>query len=371
MITIYDTTLRDGEQMPGVFFTKPQKLDIARKLDEVGIDEIEAGFPAISNREADIVKSIVNEGLDANILGLSRLNKKDIDIAASSDVDKIILFVGTSDYHLKYKLHTTLNDLKEKMKDCIDYAKQYGDVTFGFEDSTRTDISILRDLSKIVTECGAKRIGIADTVGCATPIMIKKYVTSLKEITNIPISLHLHNDLGLVTANAFAGLEAGSNVYATTVNGIGERAGNLPLEQFAMILKLFYKTHIDTTKLYELSQLVSLYSKVPIYMNQPLVGKNAFAHESGIHVAAIQENPITYEFIPPEMVGNKRRFILGKHSGKKSIEMKLKEYGLKTSIDNICKILDRVKRLGEIQGEVSDIEFLNITKEIINEGMEI
>jgi len=366
-IVIYDTTLRDGEQTPGVSFTKEQKLDIARKLDDARINQIEAGFPCISKEEQNIVKSIANEGLIAEILCLSRLNKNDIDISATTNVDKIILFVGTSDIHLKYKLHTTIEEVKERMMDCIDYAKQYGPVIMGFEDSTRTDIPTLINLSKAAEECGAVRIGIADTVGCATPIKIKEYVRSLKNEVKIPLSLHLHNDLGLVTANAFAGLEEGCKIYATTVNGIGERAGNLPLEQLALITKLFYDTTIDTTKLYELSQTVSRYSNVPININQPIVGDNAFAHEAGIHVSAINENPNTYEYISPEMVGHKRKIVLGKHSGRKSIEIKLKELGLEINKDTIPLILNKVKDIGQKEGIVTNERF----KEIAYESMEI
>jgi len=330
-IVIYDSTLRDGEQMPGISFSPEQKLSIAGKLDEIGVPEIEAGFPAVSKTELESVKTIANEGLNAKILALSRLKKEDIDAAIRSDADLVLLFIASSPLHLRYKLHCSEKEIKDKIVESIEYAKDHGIVpSFSAEDSTRTPLSFLEELVALADESGAKRIGLTDTVGCATPQTIKYLFSHMKKIVSTPLSAHLHNDFGLGLINAITALSSGATYVCTTVNGWGERAGNVPLEQLVISLKVLYKKDlgIDTTKLLELSEMVSRFTGLPTPKTHPLVGSNIFTHESGIHVAAILEDPRTYESISPELVGNKRNLVLGKRTGKHMIRQILDDHGI-------------------------------------------
>ena len=349
-IIIYDSTLRDGEQMPGVSYTPEQKLTIARILDDIGVPEIEAGFPAISPAEEATVKKIAHEQLDAKILVLSRLKQEDIDAARRSDADIVLLFIATSPLHLRYKLHLTENQIITKIIESIDYAQNHGITpSFSTEDSTRTPIHFLEHIIPLAVNAGAKRIGFTDTVGCATPQTIHYLFTTMRNSVATPFSAHLHNDFGLALPNALAALHAGANHICTTINGWGERAGNVPLEQLVMTLQILYKKNlgIDTTRLKELSELVSMYTKTPIPKNHPLIGDNAFTHESGIHVAALLEHPRTYEPIAPELVGNTRHLVIGKHTGRHMIQKLLYEQGITVSEDTLAVLTQEVKKYGE------------------------
>jgi isopropylmalate/homocitrate/citramalate synthase len=346
-IIIYDSTLRDGEQMPGIFFSQEQKLEIAKKLDEIGIPEIEAGFPAVSKSERKSVKTIANAGLDAKILALSRLKKEDIDAVISSDVDVILLFIASSPLHLKYKLHCSEQEIKEKIVTSIEYAKDHGlTPSFSTEDSTRTPLKFLEELVLLAYKTGAKRIGFTDTVGCAIPQTIHYLFSHMRTLVPTPFSVHVHNDFGLGLINAISALGSGASHVCATINGWGERAGNVPLEQLIMALKILYKKElgIDTKKLWELSEMVSNFAGLPIPKNHPFVGANAFTHESGIHVAAILEHPRTYESISPKLIGNKRNFVFGKHTGKKIIRHLLEFNGIEADEELIREIVARVKQ---------------------------
>ncbi|MFW6120444.1 MAG: homocitrate synthase/isopropylmalate synthase family protein [Petrotogales bacterium] len=367
-IVIYDSTLRDGEQMPGISFSPEQKLALARKLDEIGILEIEAGFPAISKTEAEAVKTIVHDGLNAKILVLSRLKKEDIDAAIRSDADVVLLFIASSPLHLKYKLHCSIQEIKDKVVESIEYVKDHGIMpSFSTEDSTRTPLKVLEELAILADEVGAKRIGFTDTVGCATPHTIKYLFSHMRKLVSIPLSAHIHNDFGLGLINAITALEAGANHVCTTINGWGERAGNVPLEQLVMCLKILYKKElgIDTTKLWELSQMVSNFTGLPIPLIHPFVGSNAFTHESGIHVAAILENPRTYESISPELVGNKRKLVLGKHTGKHMVKQMLDDHGVEADEGMLLDIVSQIKQLGERNGHISDREITQIINRVV------
>ena len=240
-ITIYDTTLRDGEQTPGVCFSKEDKLEIARKLDQFRIHQIEAGFPIVSNREADTVKTIANEGLDADIICLARTKVEDIDKALDCDVDGIITFMGTSDIHLEHKMHIKRQEALNICMKSIEYAKDHGlFVAFSAEDATRTDLDFLKRIYSKAESYGADRVHIADTVGAITPQGMTFLIKELKKVTDIDIAMHCHNDFGLATINSIAGLLAGGSAVSTTVNGIGERAGNASLEELVMSLKILY-----------------------------------------------------------------------------------------------------------------------------------
>ena len=355
-IIIYDSTLRDGEQMPGLSFTAEQKLAIARKLDEIGIPEIEAGFPAISHTECHTIKRIAHEGLSAKILVLSRLKTEDIDAAITSDADLILLFIASSPLHLKHKLHCTEEQIKEKVIDSIQYAKDHGITpSFSTEDSTRTPLPFLKELVTIAYKAGAKRIGFTDTLGCATPQTIHYLYSQMKNLVSLPLSCHLHNDFGLGLINAIAALGAGATHVCATINGIGERAGNVPLEQLIMALQILYQKDlgIDTTQLKDISELVATYAHHPLPKTQPLVGDHAFTHESGIHVAAMLEHPRTYESITPEIVGNTRDLVIGKHSGRTLIRQILREQQIHANEQIVSEIIEHVKQLAETNGALS------------------
>ncbi len=368
-IIVYDSTLRDGEQMPGVHFTREQKIAIARKLDEVGVHQIEAGFPAVSDGERESVKTIAGLGLDADILCLSRTLQSDIDAAIACDVDMVLLFVATSELHLRHKLKMTREQVLEKAAQSVEYAAAHGlKASLSTEDSTRSDLGFMLDVYRASEKAGASRLGITDTLGCAGPDAISTIVTKIRSQTGLPLSAHLHNDFGLGVANSIAAASAGAEAIATTVGGIGERAGNVPLEQFVMALKHIHKKDIGvrTEGLTELAKLVFESARLPMPQNQPWIGSNAFSHESGIHVAAVLNCPMTYECVDPEEVGNRRRLVLGKHSGTAIVKSRLDERGVTATKEQVCDMVRAIKRAGEEHGRVSDEEFWVIVDQVMS-----
>ncbi|WP_456472882.1 homocitrate synthase family protein [Methanocaldococcus sp.] len=369
-IYIYDTTLRDGEQTPGVCFTKEQKLNIARKLDELGINQIEAGFPIVSEREAEIVKAIANEGLNADILALCRTLKKDIDKAIDCDVDGIITFIATSPLHLKYKFNgKSLDDILKLGVEAVEYAKDHGlFVAFSAEDATRTPIEDLIKVHRAAEESGADRVHIADTAGCATPQSMEFICKKLKEnLKKAHIGVHCHNDFGFAVINSIYGLIGGAKAVSTTVNGIGERAGNAALEELVMALTVLYDVDLglNLEVLPELCKMVEEYSGIKLPKNKPIVGELVFSHESGIHVDAVIENPLTYEPFLPEKIGIKRNIVLGKHSGCRAVAYKLKLMGIEYDKDMLCEIVKKVKEKREEGIFISDEVFKEIVDEVL------
>ena len=366
-ITIYDTTLRDGEQTPGVCLRTPEKVRIARKLDELKIHQIEAGFPVVSNEEKRSIKAIINEDLNADILVLSRTKKEDIDTAIDCGVDGIITFMGTSDLHLKHKIKMTQEEILNVCMSSIEHAKDHGlFVAFSAEDATRTDLEFLKKLYKKAEAYGADRVHIADTVGAISPQGISYLVKELKSELKTDIALHCHNDFGMALSNSISGLLAGANAISTTVNGIGERAGNTSLEELVMALKLIYGINLDFNikVFYELSKLVEELTNMKIPENKPIVGRNVFRHESGIHVDAVLEEPLTYEPFLPELIGHQRRIVLGKHSGCRAVKAKLTECGIEVSRDELCKIVERVKIQREKGKYINDKLFNEIVRSV-------
>jgi methanogen homocitrate synthase len=370
-IVIYDSTLRDGEQMPGVHFTLAQKVAIARKLDEIGVHQIEAGYPAVSDQEKKSVKAIAELGLSAEIICLARTVQADIDAAADSDVDMVLLFVATSELHMRYKLKMSRDEVLRRAISSLEYAHARGlKASLSTEDSTRSDIEFLLDIYREGEKAGAVRLGITDTLGCASPEAISYLVRKVREKTKVPLSVHLHNDFGLAVVNSIAALNSGAEAISTTVGGIGERAGNVSLEQFVMALKHLYKRDVGirTEGLTDLTKLVFEAANLPLPPNQPWVGSNAFSHESGIHVAAVLNCPMTYECIDPEQVGNRRHLILGKHSGTALVKSRLEEKAVKASQDQICDIVRAIKKAGEDHGRVSDDEFWGIVEAVLGKN---
>jgi methanogen homocitrate synthase len=367
-VVIYDSTLRDGEQMPGVAFNPAVKLEIARALDEVRVPQIEAGFPAVSPSEAVAVKQIVGEGLDADILCLSRLKRDDVDAAADAGVDMVLLFVPASAIQLRVKLKKSVEEILPEVTRVTEYAVSRGlKVGFSTEDSTRSDLMDLVRIYKAAIDAGAERVGLTDTVGCTTPNGLAQLVQKVRRALNdFPLSVHLHNDFGLANANAVAGVLAGAKFVTTTVNGIGERAGNVPLQPFVMSCELLYgiNTGVDTEGLKALSELVADRSGVAVHPNFPVVGSNVFSHESGIHVKAVMEDPATYEPYPPELVGQKRTLALGKHTGEAHVKAVLQGQNVKLPEAEVDKVTLKLKELGERKGQVTFEEFWQLVAEV-------
>jgi len=322
----------------------------------------------VSENEVRTIKAIADLGLKADILGLSRVTKGDIDAAVDAGVDMVLLFVGTSEIHLKYKMKKSREEVLAMTADALDYCRSRGvPASVSAEDTTRTDLEFLMRFYRESEANGAVRVGVTDTLGCATPEAIADLVTRARGEVRVPVALHLHNDFGLALANAIAGVKAGAAAVTTTVNGIGERAGNVPLEQFAVALKYLYSLDIgiDCTKMKELSDHICRASGLHKPRNQPLVGTNVFAHESGIHVAAILNCPMTYESIPPEAVGNERLIIMGKKTGVNYVKRRLEEMRVEADDEQAAEICRRIKELGEKKGRVSNAEFIDIVAQVV------
>ena len=372
-VRVFDTTLRDGEQTPGVSLSPDQKLAIAKRLDALGVDAIEAGFPVISAGESDAVKMIAGAGLGAEICGLARASKKDIDAAIDCGLGYVHTFIATSDIHLQDKLHMTRDECVSRAVEAVEYAKSHGlQVEFSAEDATRTDRGFLRDVFGRVAGAGADRIDIPDTVGYSTPAYMAQITRDAADATGLPVSVHCHNDFGLAVANAISGVQAGAACAHVTVNGIGERAGNASLEELVMGLQCLpfgekYETGINTPLLYETSRFVSNLVGISVQANKAIVGDNAFGHESGIHTHGVLSNPLTYEPINPELVGRKRWLQVGKHAGLHGMNAMLQEYGIRPAPEQSARILDRVKLLGDGGRAVTDVELLSISSEIMGD----
>lgn len=367
-VRIFDTTLREGEQTPGVVFRIDEKLEIAKQLDKLGVDTIEAGFPASSDEEFKAVKSIANLGLKAEICALARTLKSDVDQALKADVDTIHTFIGTSEWHIKYKLKTSPEQVIKMAVEAVEYVKDHGVICeFSCEDATRTDLNFLIKMYKAVVEAGADRINVPDTVGVMSPEAMKYLIETLKENIRVPISVHCHNDLGMANANALAAIVAGASQVHVTVNGLGERAGHASLEVVVVALEALYgvKTKIKKEYLTETCRLVEKYSLVYNPPNYPIVGKNAFAHRSGIHVHGVIEEPITYEPFPPEYVGQTRRIVFGKHSGKHGIKVLLEQYGIQVAEEQLAKIAEKVRELGEKKKAVMEEDVVAIAEAVV------
>jgi methanogen homocitrate synthase len=350
-VEICDVTLRDGEQTPGVSFTKEEKMEIARALDEIGVEVIEAGFPVVSSGEKEAIKAIARMGLNAKVCCLARAIKEDIDAVLDCEADIVGIFMGTSELHLKYKHKKTQEEAIECMVTALEHAKRHGlSVRFAAEDSTRTDIEFLKRFYRAGEDAGADYVSIADTVGAMSPTTMKYLVSEIRKTVGIPICVHCHDDLGLAVANTLAAAEAGARQLHTTVNGIGERAGNAALEEVLMGLLIHYGIdRYDTARLKGISDMVAKYSGIAVARNKAVVGANAFAHESGIHIAALLENDRTYELYSPELVGSSREFILGKHSGSKALCYMARQMGYTLSSAETGLILEEIKRLSDMK----------------------
>lgn len=371
-IEIFDTTLRDGEQTPGISFTTEQKRTIARQLDKLGVDIIEAGTPITSKEEKEVVQLICDEGLSAKICGLARILTQDIDACVDCGVDMIHIFVPSSAIQREHTTKMSEAQVKEQAYKMTRYVKERGFMCmFSAMDATRTRLEFLIDLYKTAEEGGADILNVPDTVGISEPFAMYELVGEIYRAVKVPISIHCHNDFGLAVANSLAAVKAGASEVQVSVNGIGERAGNADLVETVMCLNSIYglKTNIKTERLFEMAKLIERITGIPIPVTKPVVGENAFSHESGIHTHGVIVRSDTFEpgIMTPEMVGHRRRIVLGKHTGKHTIEKKLSEIGMSPSKEELEEILERIKELGASGKRVTDDDLFSIAEVVMGE----
>ncbi len=374
-VKIFDTTLRDGEQSPGASMNQEEKLRLAHKLAHLGVDIIEVGFPAASPGDFQAVQSIARAVQGPVICGLARTTSEDIDTCwqAIKDAERprIHVFVATSDIHLKYKLRLSREEVLEQIRQGVSHARSLcEDVQWSAEDASRTDPDFLCQAVKLALECGATTINIPDTVGYALPFEFAERITYLRrqvpEIEEATISVHCHNDLGLAVANTLAGIRAGARQAEVCVNGIGERAGNAALEELVMAIAtrhqdLGLETGINKQEIYPTSRLVTMITGLPVQPNKAIVGMNAFAHESGIHVDGVLKQPLTYEILTPSEVGvSQSSLVLGKHSGRAGLKKRLEEMGYRLGEQDFERLFKAFKVLADKKKEVfnEDLEAL-------------
>jgi 2-isopropylmalate synthase len=367
-VQLLDSTLREGEQTPGVDFTLEQKLEIARRLDAFGIDFIEAGHPAVSDEVMRATKAVVGLGLDAEIVAHSRALKSDIDLVLKTDADWIGIFFSVADKRLEAQFRKDIDQAIGVIQDCVSYAKAHGlKVRYTPEDTVRSDIGKVIRISQAASEAGADRIGIADTTGHMTPSAMHPFVAALREAVpaRTALGVHCHNDLGMAVANSLAAIEAGATVIDVTVNGLGERTGIAPLAEMAVALRLRAGVEAD----WKLSQLpaISAYveeaSRIPVWKQAPIVGANAFTHNAGLHVAAVLLDPSHYESIPADLVGRRRRLVVDKMAGRPTVKYRLECLGLDASDAFVDAVLAYVKRRGI--NDASDDELRRIHEDLI------
>jgi len=364
----FDTTLRDGEQTPGIAFSPEEKLKIAKKLDELGVDVIEAGSATVSEGERRAISSIVEENLKADIFSFCRGLKSDIDEALSCDVDGIHLVIPVSDLHIERKLNSTREEMKNTARELTRYALDHGlKVEISGEDSTRAEEDFIVEVFNTSLEEGAERACVCDTTGIATPEKMHDLISRLRDNISAPLALHCHDDFGLATANTLTAINAGAVEAHLTVNGIGERGGNAALEEVVVALSELYgfETSINFDKIYKVSKLVEDFSSSSIPPSKAIVGENSFAHEAGIHVDGILKDPSTYEPIDPHKIGRERKFVVGKHSGKHAVEYKLKEEGLEVNEEEIDAILKRIKEEGDEGISIDEELWISIIEEVL------
>ncbi|MEO1773559.1 MAG: 2-isopropylmalate synthase [Pseudomonadota bacterium] len=377
-VKIFDTTLRDGEQSPGASMTLDEKLQIAAILDEMGVDIIEAGFPIASEGDFEAVSEIAKVTKSATIAGLSRANFRDIDrcweAVQHAASPRIHTFIGTSPLHREFQLSMDKEQVLQKIADTVSHARSLcEDVQWSPMDATRTERDYLAETVRVAIENGATTINIPDTVGYTAPRESAEIIAFLRdalpEIDQCTISTHCHNDLGMATANALAAVEAGARQIECTINGLGERAGNTALEEVVMALRVRgdimpFATGIDTKRIMAASRLVASVSGFPVQYNKAIVGKNAFAHESGIHQDGVLKNAETFEIMMPEDIGlNATNLVMGKHSGRHAFRTKLEELGVEIGDNALQEAFVRFKALADRKKEIYDDDILALVSE--------
>jgi len=373
-VTIFDTTLRDGEQSPGASLTSAEKLEIARQLARLGVDVIEAGFPAASPDDLEAVRLIATEiGIEdgPTIAGLARAHPRDIDkvweAVEPAAKPRIHTFIATSDLHLEHKLKMSRQEVIDRTRKMVAHARSYcRDVEFSCEDACRSDPTYLVEVCTAAIEAGATTLNIPDTVGYTSPEEYFALISHLREETpgsdNVIWSTHCHDDLGMATANSLAAIRAGARQVEVTINGIGERAGNTSLEEVVMALRTRYQyfgmeTGIDTTQIIRTSHMVASYTGISVPPNKAVVGSNAFAHEAGIHQDGILKNQGTYEIMTPETVGlDRSRLVLGKHSGRHAFRVRLEQLGFELDDESVASAFKSFKELADKKKTITDAD---------------
>jgi 2-isopropylmalate synthase len=377
-ITVFDTTLRDGEQSPGCSMNVDEKLRMARQLDRLGVDVIEAGFPIASDGDCEAVQAIAASVRRPIIAGLARARREDIERAwqalQHAARPRIHVFLATSDIHLQYKLKISRQQCVEQAREAVRFAKSLcQDVEFSPEDATRTDPDFLCEVLQAVVDSGATTLNIPDTVGFTTPEEFKNLILTIRQrvrgIEKVTISAHCHNDLGMAVANTLAAIAAGARQVECTINGIGERAGNASLEEIVMVMRVrperySYETGVVSEQLFPTSQLLTEITKVPVQPNKAVIGRNAFAHEAGIHQDGMLKNPLTYEIMTPQSVGvPDSRLVLGKHSGRHALGLRCEKLGFPFERRELDEVYRRFVVLADKIKNVEDHHLLQLIRE--------
>ncbi len=367
-IIIVDTTLRDGEQTAGVVFANREKLRIARLLDELGVQQIEAGVPVMGGDEKEAIKAICQAGLKASIMGWNRPVIADIEESIDCGVDAVAISISTSDIHIKHKLNTTRERVLEQMALATIFAKKEGmGISVNAEDASRSDMNFLIEFAQAAKDAGADRLRYCDTVGIMEPFAIYERIKKIRQTVDIDIEMHTHNDFGMATANALAGVRAGAKYIGVTVLGLGERAGNAALEEVVMALKHLHNMDLNfkTEMFLELAEYVSRASGRKLPKWKAIVGKNMFAHESGIHADGVQKNPRNYEAFQPEEVGLLRQIVIGKHSGTSALKTKFAEFGIVLTDSQAADLLPKIRSYTvSIKRPLFDKELMYIYEDI-------
>ena len=367
-IRILDSTLREGEQHPGVSFTNKQRIQIAWMLDYFGVDQIEIS-PIISDDHADATKTIIKQGLSADIVAHGRALTEDIDVSLKCDASWVAAYLGISDIHLKDKLRISRDEALNRAVKTVEYAKAHGlKIRFTVEDGCRADPQFLINVCKAIEEAGVDRISLPDTVGVLRPIGMYNFVKKVRSEVNVPLDAHVHNDIGFALANAFAACDAGADQIHTTIDGIGERTGIPSLAETAVALTYLYKSPNDfrLDMLVDLSRLIEQYTTIRPYDSKPIVGESAYKHKAGTHLAAILRNPAAYEPIPPRTVGQTRKAVFGELAGKTGAEYLMSILGLEKNVKNAKSVANGLKNLR--MGDLIEIPLENnIERKIINE----
>ena len=369
-IKIVDTTLRDGEQTAGVAFANHEKVTIAQTLSDMGIDQLEVGIPTMGGDEKATIKAICKRDLKASIMAWNRAVISDIEQSIDCGVDAVAISLSVSDIHIQHKLKKSREWVLENMYNAVTYAKKNGlYISVNGEDASRADINFLIEFINLAKEAGADRFRYCDTVGVMEPFTLRDTIEKIYKATNFDIEMHTHNDFGMATANAIAGIVGGANHIGVTVNGLGERAGNAALEEVIMALKFVYgyETNIDTTRFREISKYVSQASGRELPIWKAIVGTNMFRHESGIHADGALKDPKNYEAFDPSEVGLERQIVIGKHSGKAAIINKFREYEIELSNEDAESMLELVRQTSvRIKRNLFDKELVEIYKDLKN-----